>query len=134
AQTPPLYDEAGNWSGYGESEGTRQKLDAERDIMGVRPYAEGDPMRAIHWKSSAKTGRMNSRLYDDAGDFEARVIDLDALVAKGREAGLSIASYEISNAITSGRPIGIKDRETVRVPSESRTDKLSMLSMLAVYE
>jgi uncharacterized protein (DUF58 family) len=117
-----------------DGDGQKQKLDADRDAIGVRPYVEGDPMRAIHWKSSARTGRLNSRLYDDSAESEAMIVDLDALVARGRETGLSAASYEISRAIKSGRPIGLRDRGVVWAPSASRLDKLSMLAMLALYE
>jgi uncharacterized protein (DUF58 family) len=120
--------------GFGETETQKQKLDADLDTIGVRPYVEGDPMRAIHWKSSARTGRLNSRLYDDSAESEAVIVDLDALVAHGKEMGLSVASYEISRAIKSGRPIGLRDRGAVWAPSASRLDKLSMLAMLALYE
>ena len=91
-------------------------------------------MRMIHWKSSAKTGRINSRLYDDSGDSEARVIDLDLLVSRGREKGLSIAAYELSRALMTGKPIGMKSGGRIRPPSELRSDKLSLLSELALYE
>ena len=126
-------DDAGYWAGCGET-GTRHKLDAERDTVGVRPYLEGDTMRMIHWKSSAKSGRINSRLYDDSGDNEARVIDLDSLVSRGHERGLSIAAYELSRAIITGKPIGMTSRGELWPPSESRIDKLSLLSKLALYE
>jgi uncharacterized protein (DUF58 family) len=110
------------------------KLDAERDVAGVRPYAEGDPMRVIHWKSTARTGRLKSRMYDDSGETGTRLIDLDALVAAGKERGLSAASHEISLALKSGSPIGLKDGDTVWPPSGSRSDKLYMLTSLALYE
>jgi uncharacterized protein (DUF58 family) len=111
-----------------------EKLDAERDVAGVRPYAEGDPMRIIHWKSTARTGRLKSRMYDDSDGAGSRVIDLDAMLAFGKERGLSAASYEISRAIKSGVPIGLKDGDAVWLPSASRSDKLYMLTNLALYE
>jgi uncharacterized protein (DUF58 family) len=126
--------DADAWSDEGEGADSRSRPDADRDTMGVRPYTEGDPMRTIHWKSSAKTGRVNSRLYDDSAGSEARVIDLDALVSRGRETGLSVASYEISRSMKSGQPVGMSSRGTVWLPSEARSDKLSMLSVLALYE
>jgi uncharacterized protein (DUF58 family) len=112
----------------------REKTDAERDAAGVRPYAEGDSMRVIHWKSTARTGRLKSRMYDDSGETGTRVIDLDTLVASGKERGLSAASHEISRAIKSGVPIGLKDGDAVWPPSGARSDKLFMLTNLALYE
>ncbi|MDR1580030.1 MAG: DUF58 domain-containing protein [Synergistaceae bacterium] len=126
---------AGVWASSPDEYGAiRDKLDAERDVAGVRPYAEGDPMRVIHWKSTARTGRLKSRMYDDSGETGTRVIDLDALVASGKERGLSAASYEIFLAIRSGIPIGLKDGDAVWLPSGSRSDKLYMLTNLALYE
>jgi uncharacterized protein (DUF58 family) len=126
---------AGVWvSSPDEYGAARNKLDAERDVAGVRPYAEGDPMRIIHWKSTARTGRLNSRMYDDSGGAEPRVIDLDAMLASGREKGLSAASHEISLAVKSGAPIGLKDGGAVWPSSASRLDKLYMLTNLALYE
>ncbi|MDR0652490.1 MAG: DUF58 domain-containing protein [Synergistaceae bacterium] len=126
---------AGTWLSSPDEYGAiRDKLDAERDVAGVRPYAEGDSMRTIHWKSTARTGRLKSRMYDDSGETGTRVIDLDALLASGKERGLSAASHEISLAIKSGLPIGLKDGDAVWLPSGSRSDKLYMLTNLALYE
>lgn len=126
--------EVGAWMGDEDEAEHMLKPHSDHDTIGVRPYIEGDSMRVIHWKSSAKTGRMSSRLYDDGDDGSARVIDLDALLERGKEAGLSAASHEISLAIKSGRPIGMSGGGRLWPASESRADKLSMLSALAVYE
>jgi len=131
---PSHYDDTGYWTGCDDVAGERQKLDAERDTVGVRPYVQGDTMRMIHWKSSAKSGRIKSRLYDDSGDHRALVIDLDSLISMGYEAGLSVAAYELSHAIITGRPIGMTSGSQMWPPSESRSDKLSLLSVLARYE
>jgi uncharacterized protein (DUF58 family) len=124
------------WMDPGEPGGENSaKSEIDPDVIGVRPYAEGDPMKVIHWKSSAKTGKLTSRLYDGSDTRETRMLDIDSLVSDlGLEAGLSAASYEISMAIKAGLPIGMSDRGMIRAPSRSRSDKLSMLSSLAIYE
>ncbi len=33
-------------------------------LAGVRPWQEGDPMRRIHWRATARTGEIHSRLYE----------------------------------------------------------------------
>jgi len=33
-------------------------------IAGVRPYEMGDPLNRIHWRASARTGRLHSKVYD----------------------------------------------------------------------
>jgi uncharacterized protein (DUF58 family) len=33
-------------------------------LAGVRPYQQGDPLRRIHWRATARTGVIHSRLYE----------------------------------------------------------------------
>ena len=33
-------------------------------IAGVREYERGDPMRRIHWKATARTGKLHSKIYE----------------------------------------------------------------------
>jgi uncharacterized protein (DUF58 family) len=38
----------------------------QADVRGVRPYRPGDPIRTIHWRSSARRGELVVREYDTA--------------------------------------------------------------------
>jgi hypothetical protein len=89
-------------------------------------------MKLIHWKSSAKTGSLKSRLYETLSGGE--LIDLDRLTASGMEMGLSYASWEIMESIRTGETIGLLDRGELLCVSGARQDKLSMLKALALYE
>jgi len=40
------------------------------DVRGVRPYRSGDPLRNIHWRSSARRGELMVREYDVAPNPE----------------------------------------------------------------
>jgi len=51
---------------------------------GVRPYVPGDPLRRMHWKTVARTGRLHVIEFEDAGSLSARII-LDCF--KGGVAG-----------------------------------------------
>jgi uncharacterized repeat protein (TIGR01451 family) len=33
-------------------------------IAGVRPYEAGDPLNRVHWRATARTGRLHSKVYD----------------------------------------------------------------------
>jgi uncharacterized protein (DUF58 family) len=54
---------------------------AGHDPYGVREYREGDPVRAVHWRSTARAGRLVVREHED--DARRRV----ALVLGGPDAG-----------------------------------------------
>jgi uncharacterized protein (DUF58 family) len=110
----------------------RQELLSDSDMIGVRPYAEGDSMRQIHWKSSARTGKLKSRLYDSPAG--GKIIDLDRLAEGGMERGLSYASGEIMESIRRGDAIGLLSRGKLLAVSDARPDKLSMLTALALHE
>jgi len=43
-------------------------------IAGVREYRRGDPLKRIHWKSTAHTGELHSRVYEAVTDAGATVI------------------------------------------------------------
>lgn len=110
------------------------RLLAEEDTVGVRPYIEGDNMRQIHWKSSARTGKLSTRIYDDSASGEGKIIDLEKLLAGGREKALSLAAYAIRESMISGEAVGMREAGAVFPVSAAKRDKLAMLERLAFYE
>ena len=106
---------------------------AETDIVGVRPYAQGDSMKRIHWKSSARTGKLKTRLYDGSASRSARTIDLDRLLAGGVERGLSMATYAVTESIKSGVPVGLRTRKALILPESGIAHKRDLLTRLALY-
>jgi uncharacterized protein (DUF58 family) len=51
---------------------------------GVREYVEGEPLRAVHWPSSARRGQLMVRELEDAPrDSVAIVLDVDAAAVVG---------------------------------------------------
>ena len=119
-----------------EREGEMADPLSETDIVGVRPYVEGDPMKHIHWKSSARTGKLQARLYDGAFSFSRqwRIVDLDRLISGGVERGLSMAAYTIVESIKSKLPIGMKYGLEFIPPASDYAHKKNLLTRLALYE
>jgi uncharacterized protein (DUF58 family) len=82
-------------------------------IAGVRPYQQGDAMNRIHWRATARTGVLHSRVFESsrvAGatfllDFHVKSYQGDATVAAAELAIVTVAS--IANAVClMGQQIG----------------------------
>ena len=110
------------------------KQSAETDMMGVRPYAEGDPMKQIHWKSSARTRSLKTRLYESESLSKGRMIDLDHLLKGETETALSMASFVLMESMKTGMPIGMKHGELLFPPDTSRLHKRELLTLLTRYD
>lgn len=49
-----------------EGNPTRRLVDADMSFHAIREYAPGDSRRQVHWKSTAKTGRLMVRQYEES--------------------------------------------------------------------
>lgn len=49
-----------------EGSPTRRLVDADMSFHAIREYAPGDSRRQVHWKSTAKTGRLMVRQYEES--------------------------------------------------------------------
>ena len=49
-----------------EGNPTRRLVDADMSFHAIREYAPGDSQRQIHWKSTAKTGQLMVRQYEES--------------------------------------------------------------------
>lgn len=62
---------------FGELPSKRRLIDDPLRLAGVRDYALGDDPRHIHWKASARTGELMTRVFDPSGQYHF-IILLDA--------------------------------------------------------
>jgi uncharacterized protein (DUF58 family) len=113
--------------------GRTDRLLSESDIVGVRPYMEGDPMKRVHWKSSARTGKLQTRLYGGEPPESGKIIDLDRLVTGNAERGLSAAAGVIAESLRSGTPVGMLARGELIPPAAGRAHKIGLLTRLALW-
>jgi len=58
----------------GETVVRRRLLEDPTRLAGVREYRTGDPLRRIHWKATARTGELHSRLYEASTLIGANLI------------------------------------------------------------
>lgn len=119
-------------------------LDPSR-VVGVRPYANGDPMRDIEWRATARSEDLVVRVREPAASpIVALYVDLrppgipdHAIADDVSELLVSAAASLISEYLTLGVPIGLYTSGTVRgmpvavPPARDRGALASMLELLA---
>jgi uncharacterized protein (DUF58 family) len=83
-------------------------------LAGLRPYQPGDPLNRIHWRATARTGQIHSRIYENsrvAGatfllDFHEQSYQGNSAANSAELAIITVAS--LANAVLlMGQPIGL---------------------------
>lgn len=113
------------------------RIGYEADIISLRDYIEGDPIKYIHWKASAKTGRIKTK---ELSSFSQRpvVIDFDAIPIKDVEERISCVTYILLNLFKQNIPVGLRISGVLHKPSQASGEgtkalKIAMLTKLALY-
>ncbi|MCB1298113.1 MAG: DUF58 domain-containing protein [Microthrixaceae bacterium] len=94
-----------------EGNPTRQLVNADLSFHAIREYAPGDSRRQIHWKSTAKTGRLMVRQFEESRRSRlAVVLSLAEAEYAGEdefELGVSAAASLGAQAIRDGRDLDV---------------------------
>jgi uncharacterized protein (DUF58 family) len=115
------------------------KTGYEADIISLRDYIEGDPLKYIHWKATAKTGRLKTKELSSLS-HQPVIIDFDALPLKDLEEKISCVTYILLRLLKRNIPVGLRIGGTLYKPfskphqERTKTLKLAMLTKLALYE
>lgn len=104
----------------------------EADLLSIRNYIIGDPLKYIHWKASAKTDKLKTKELSSL-ETEPVIIDFDSLPFD-IETRLSCATYLIIQFYKSKIPFGLKIGAEVFEPDFTLEHKLKLLKILALYE
>lgn len=101
----PTVAVGGEWSGTGESR-ARSLAAAGEDDVATREYRQGDDLRRVHWRSTAKVGELMVRREEQPWESRA-VLLLDTRAAAHRGEGLG-SSFEaaVSAAASIGAHLG----------------------------
>jgi uncharacterized protein (DUF58 family) len=119
-------------SGLGKKDGyfSAHKAGFQGDIISIRDYSSGDPVKFIHWKATAKTGELKTKELEDISSKPV-VIDLDSMQGD-IESKVSYATYLILELYKNSVPFGLKYGKKVFKPEHSRKQKVLLLTELAV--
>lgn len=108
----------------------------EGDLLSLRDYIPGDPLKYIHWKASAKTGRFKTKELSSLKTTPT-LIDIERLRGRNIEEKLSYATFLVLRYSKIGLPFIVRIKG--RVFSVSRTEgiisstKREILRELALY-
>ncbi len=114
-----------------KGESISNKIGYGGDIIGIRNYIYGDPIKYVHWKATAKTGELKVKEFLSL-EFQPTVIDLNSLDGN-LERKLSCATYLILQFYKTLTPFGLKIGKKVYKPELSLKNKRKLLKILAMY-
>ena len=110
----------------------------------VRPYAPGDSMNRIHWRSTAKHGEIQVKEFDLEQTADAWIfLDLDAAAELGSgetsttEVAVRVAASVAEKALSENRAVGLTvngHRMTVLPADRGARQRLKILQLLAAVE
>lgn len=115
-----------------KGEKTSDKIGFESDIVSIREYVHGDPLKYIHWKATAKTGKLKTKELSTL-TYQPIVIDFEKVAIRDTEEKISCIAYSIVQLLKKNVPIGLKINGRLYEPDTSYAHKISMLKELALY-
>jgi len=108
------------------------RIGYESDIISIREYVYGDPLKYINWKATAKTGKLKTKELSTLS-YQPIIINFDRVAIKDLEEKISCISYSLIQVLKKNMPIGLMINNRFYEPGISRTHKANMLKELALY-
>ncbi|NOZ13821.1 MAG: DUF58 domain-containing protein [Acidobacteria bacterium] len=109
---------------------------AGEDFTDIRPYRQGDPMRDIHWKATAKSGHFMVKEFR-AGISRQVTVALDSGVEADMETlekGISLAASLVDLFFSDGIPVRLLTPGAASTPARSREQFYHIMDMLALLQ
>ncbi len=105
---------------------------SEGDIQGIDDYRSGDPLRAVHWKLSARQDSLKVKKQARQADFS---VILDPADFPGTlEERLGNCAYLINHYCRLQRAVGLTLQDRTIAPATGSRHKHRLLSELALYD
>jgi uncharacterized protein (DUF58 family) len=115
-----------------KGEHTTDKTGYESDIISIREYVHGDPIKYINWKATAKTGELKTKELSSLA-YQPVVIDFTMVDIEDIEQKISCIAYTIVQLIRKNIPVGLRLNGALFAPAVSNTHKAILLTELALY-
>jgi uncharacterized protein (DUF58 family) len=111
---------------------TTDKIGYESDIISIREYVHGDPVKYINWKATAKTGELKTKELSSL-TYQPVVIDFSATEIEDTERKISCIAYTVVQLTRKNIPIGLRLHGEFFAPSASSAHRTTLLTKLALY-
>ncbi len=135
---------------FGERAGGKRIFEDPMRVIGVRDYAQGDPLKRVDWKATARLGRLQSRLYEPSHE-QSVIVALNITTMEHTWEGFDPVLLERSVSVAASVARGVLEQNSavglvvngsypeadrpLRLPSNRRPDQLSdILGMLAMVQ
>jgi uncharacterized protein (DUF58 family) len=105
----------------------------EPEVLSIRDYIYGDPLRYISWKATAKTGMLKTKELS-SGAYQPVIIDFDRINIRNREERISCITYTVLQLYRKRIPFGLKMGDSLIEPDNTNQHKLKVLKEMALYE
>ncbi len=105
----------------------------DSEAIFIRDYVDGDPLKYIHWKATAKTGKLKTKELS-ASSYKPLILDFESFDIDDTEKKISFIAYIIHHAIKKRFPVGLRIKGEFYKEGISRHHKINMLKALALYE
>jgi len=115
-----------------KGEHSTDKTGYESDIISIREYVHGDPIKYINWKATAKTGELKTKELSSLA-YQPVVIDFSMVDIEDIEQKISYIAYTIVQLIRKNIPIGLRLNGAFFAPAVSNTHKATLLTELALF-
>lgn len=112
---------------------TNIKRGYDGEIISIKDYTLGTPLKYIDWKSTAKTGSLKIKELSSLVD-RPLIIEFDKFFIKNLEEKISIFTYLIIDSYKRNVPVGMKINGKLYKPDLSLNHKRNLLKELAIYE
>jgi len=107
-------------------------LGYDSDIVSIRDYTSGDPLKYISWKSTAKTGILKTKELS-AVELQHVMIDFDKMDKKDLEHKISCVTFLVLKFVRSNIPVGLMIEGESFKPAATAAHKINLLRKLALY-
>lgn len=108
------------------------RLGYESDVVSIREYVRGDPLKYIHWKATAKTGKLKTKELSSLAHRPV-IIDFEKVSIANIEERISSIAYAIVQFCRKNIPVGLKINGNLYLPDVSSAHKITLLRELALY-